>query len=130
MAKKLKKLYDPIGLGGVEKLELVYLTDDKILRESIERAYVPHDGKLWLFIKASFGAWNGPKRQYKLLTDGEEIITFEPRPRPSGGGGGHSGGGPGTSDGAILVALEDRQHIADEQLEEFVRSQIIKVLFE
>jgi len=126
VAKKLLKLYDPIGLGGVEKLELFYVDGDRILRESIDKAYVPHDGELWLFIEASFGKWNGPKRQYKLLTDGDEIIDANWVGTTQGS---TFGVGGWTNSADVLHAIKHKRPL-DKDIEEFVRSKIISEVFE
>jgi hypothetical protein len=74
--KKLEKLFSTIGMGSLKAKSLLIAHPDGTIehRPLTEKdAAKPCNGELWVEFEILWGHFNGPKKKYRVLTDGEII---------------------------------------------------------
>ena len=73
--EKLAKLFSPIGLGSLKGTALLDISDSGIERRAFteKEAAKPCVGELWIEFDILYGHYNGPKKKYKVMTDGTVV---------------------------------------------------------
>jgi hypothetical protein len=118
-----KKLFDLIGLGTIDDIHFVAERMDggiDYFGATEKEAAIPREGKLWIVGSVKYGHFNGPKRRFAIMTDGEEVLTLEVSLSPNRHG----------QSSTIFNALRNKtKHMADKSLKKFVLKGIGDMLF-
>ena len=69
------KLFDPIGLGSLKGKAFLDISENGIERRRFTEADVakPCQGELWIEFELLYGHFNGPKKRYLIITNGDIV---------------------------------------------------------